>query len=110
MSVDLIYTASLLLPFVAVYLLWKVGREYRTLNRLSVATSLSIWVLYLGHLLLTCWSAWLSLWPIPLPPPLAITAGIILVIAGSSFCAAGVDSLQFSFSNVWNQSRSVDHE
>ena len=92
MSATLIYAASLLLPLVAAYLLQKVSRDYRTLDRLSFSTSLSIWLLYLAHTLLTTWSAWLSLWPIPIRPFLAITIGITLLIAGSSLAAAGISA------------------
>ncbi len=89
-SAMIIYTISLLLPILMGYVLWRVKREYQNLERLSWATSLSVWLLYLVHAFLTGWSAWLSLWPIPFDPVLASFIGIILVLAGFGFCAAGV--------------------
>ncbi len=85
-----IYSGALALPLIAMALLGQVRREYQFLGRLSVATASLVWLLYFAHVSLTCWSALLGLWPVPMPPWLALACGGLVFIAGVILCAAGV--------------------
>ena len=85
-----IYAGSFFLPVIAACLLRRISREYRTLNRLSLATSTSVWLLYLAYVFFTSWSAWISVWALPISLTFAVAAGSILLLAGVVFCAAGI--------------------
>ncbi|MGE5208708.1 MAG: methyltransferase family protein [Alphaproteobacteria bacterium] len=85
-----IYFATAVLPFLALFLVRRIGREHDFRGCLTWATSFAVWLLYLPHVALTVWSAWISLWPLPINATVAPVAGSVLLLAGTALCAAGI--------------------
>ena len=74
--------------------IFRVRDEFLHEARLSRLTVVSVWVLYTAHLALTLEAAATSRWPVPLSPPSAWIAGILLLGAGVLLFGGGVASFR----------------
>jgi protein-S-isoprenylcysteine O-methyltransferase Ste14 len=78
----------------AVWCVLRVRREYRRQNRLSRLSVVGVWVLYVGHFLVTATAAATSLWRLPLHPTIAVGGGVVLLGLGGLLFLAGIFSFR----------------
>lgn len=72
----------------------RVRREYRRHDRLSPLSVVGVWVLYVGHFVVTAAAAAASRWPVPLHDTIAVIGGMLLLGVGGLLFLAGIVSFR----------------
>lgn len=89
-----IYVATLAVVLCGAYASWRVRRECIVDERLSVGTTILVWVVDFLHAGLMGYVAWHGLWPVSLPLGVALLVGSTLVVTGLEIVGAGIRALQ----------------
>lgn len=86
----IVYVDLSILVLLAVYILWRVRREYKAQGKLSAQTALGVWAVYLLHVGLTVFTAWHAFWPLPISKRVSVAIGAMLMFFGLALSMAGI--------------------
>lgn len=86
----MIYVSILAIACIASYAIWRVRREFIADGRLSVETTILVWVVYLVHAGLTGVVAWEGFWPVSIPSIVSRSVGSTIVVIGIVLVGAGI--------------------
>ena len=67
----------------------RVRRELIEDGRITTPTFLAVFVAYVGHAAVTLLAAWRGAWPLPIPRPFALLAGMLLMVLGALIYLSG---------------------
>ena len=94
MTVDWLALAIAFVCVLGAWCILRVRREYLRQDRLSPASVIGVWVLYVSHFAVTAVAAATSRWPLPLNDTIAVAAGVAFLGAGSFLFIAGLVSFR----------------
>ena len=91
-----LWVGIVLVGLIAQWCRGRVRQQHRKQGELSIVTVTGIWVVYIGHLVLTLLATLSGLWPLPINDAMGFGIGCIAIVVGVGLFVVGI----FSFGSL----------